>query len=539
MNALIILLVSANTASAIDPVDTLISAAILLFILSTITEKLTDLIRMYPVQFRIVGALYCLFLYFQIGYGIVNEPSLGVLLALGLFVFNTLLFFVIIGNTTNAKESKYRFKKLLASNLSVFNNVSKNSKGGNPKEKEREVTALSYMVGLIVAFLFNANLFNFFDVTNQAGLKPLFPFAKSPYPFFALDPDFFKINIVSAIGLLLTGFFLAFGAKFFHDLLDNLLQIKNLKRKANEKADWDFNNITEFDNYINLQEQNLFEQFLKAQLSQPGVFYESDWETKSVLVHLSDSKIAVPEKLYYKSSLGKIVEIKIEKKESLAIKTLGRTIYPSSELANELPYQNSQIGTLGYFVKALHSNNAYLLTCFHVIWNGHNWDQFRPIGREKVVHPIHGGIVGEVSIAVKNTLVDAVLINPIDISLEPLIDGIGTILTDRELGPGDRNRNVRMRGNISGNKEGYISELNKEAHIVYPDGTTKSLNQLFVIKSHNNQPFSVKGDSGSLVVDDVGYAVGMIVAGNEMDISLAIPFSLLKSQLNIEIYKKP
>src|SRR5690606_27800848 len=129
-----------------------------------------------------------------------------------------------------------------------------------------------------VALLFNANLFNFFDVTNSPGLYPVLPLNSNPaYPLYALDPEFFNISIIKIIGFVLTAFFLWFGAKFFHDLLDNLLQVKTLKRKANEKADWHFNNISEFDQYIQTQEQNLYEDFLNQQLNQPGLFFESDF----------------------------------------------------------------------------------------------------------------------------------------------------------------------------------------------------------------------------------------------------------------------
>ncbi|HTE00848.1 MAG TPA: hypothetical protein VK668_16265 [Mucilaginibacter sp.] len=534
-----ILLLQANTIlpTSSDPLDSLIAAAILLFILSTITEKFTELVRMYPGQFRIAGVLFCSFFYFQIGFGIFNEPLLGVITGIVLFVFNTFLLLVIIGNTSNSENATNPIQKFLNRNLSVFKNVKKTAVRVPTETKEREITALSYMIGLIVAFLFNANLFFFFDTSIPAGLKPSSPFAKDPYPLYALDPAFFKISIVSIVGFMLTAFFLSFGAKFFHDLLDNLLQVKNLKRKANEMADVDFNNISEFDQFLVTQEKNLFENFLKQQLNQPGVFFEGDLDNKSVTVHISDPKVSVPDKLFYKTSMGKLKEISVIKKVSLAIKTLSIPLFPSSEIANQSSFQNKLKGTFGYYVKAINSANIYLLTCYHVIWNGHDWDHFRPIGKENVVHPFAGNKIGEIFVALRNIFVDAVLIKPIDVAIETHIEGLGVITKDRTLDASDINRTVKMRGSISGNKEGFIAELNKSAFIDYPDGLFKQLDNLILIKTITGQPFSVGGDSGSLVVDDSGFAIGMIVAGNEKDLSLAIPFSALRDQLNIEIYK--
>ncbi len=533
----IFLQISNNSSGTPDALDALIVAAILLFILSTITEKFTELVRMYPGQFRLIGIIFCMFFYFQIIYGSFNEPILGIITAVLLFLFNSFLFIVILANTVRPEKATTRLTKMLSSKLSVFNNVNKNEIPARTDLKEREVTALSFMIGLIVSFLFNANLFNLFNIENTPGLKPGSPFAKAPSKFFALDPAFFDISFVQIIGFILTAFFLSFGAKFFHDLLDNLLQVKNLKRKMNDKADWEFNNISEFDKYIVSQEKLLYDDFLNSQLNKPGIFYESNLESKSVTVHISDPAVTIPDKLFYKTSLGKVWQITIIKKHAAGIRALSTTLFPSAEMANQLPFNNILKGSVGYFVKALNSANVFILTCYHVVWNGHDWDQFRAIGKEKIVHPIRGTAIGEIYVALKNTLVDAVLIRPDDVSMIPEIEGIGKVVQDRALNDGDINLTVKMRGTTSGNTEGYISELRKPAHIMYPDGTYKQLTDLIVIKTTNGQPFSKEGDSGSLVVDDFGFAIGMIVAGDGNAISLAIPFSHLRDQLNIELYK--
>ncbi len=69
-----------------------------------------------------------------------------------------------------------------------------------------------------------------------------------------------------------------------------------------------------------------------------------------------------------------------------------------------------------------------------------------------------------------------------------------------------------MRGDASGNREGFITEMNKGAHITYPDGKTRFLDNLILIKTRDGKPFSKEGDSGALLVDTFGFAIGMVVA---------------------------
>jgi len=520
----------------VDFLDALIVVLILLFILSTITEKLTELTRMYPIQFRIIGILACIIFAVQIIFGIWSEPPIGVIKAFILLLADIIIFLILVANSNPVINSQINSFKALSSKLSVFNNIKKEKIDVNDVKKEREVTALSFMIGLIVSILFNANLFNFFDSTHKPGLMPY----SSPFlpikdsAFYSINPAFFELDLVTIIGFILTAFFLAFGAKFFHDLLDNLLQIKNLRRKINEKENWDFNNITEFDNYFSSQEKSRFEEYISSKFNKPGVFPESDFENKRIVVYVSDPSISFPQIVFYKTSLGKIWEIQVERVESPGIGTLSLPLFPSSEIANQTPYASLR-GTLGHFVKSINSTNIFLLTCYHVVWNQHDWDHFRPIEREIVVHPSNGQEIGTIYAALKNASVDAVLINPGDIEMLGEILDVGLVQYDRPLNSGDIGLRVRMRGNTLGYMEGYIAGLNKYANILYPDRKYRTLNNLILVKTKDGTPFSAEGDSGSFIVDDFGYAVGMLVAGDQKSLSFAIPFSILREQLNIEI----
>jgi hypothetical protein len=294
-----------------NPLDLLLASVIILFILSTITEKFTQMVRSYPGQFRVLGFGFCLLFYIPIFRGIFFEPFLEIVSGIILLVFNTFLLIIIIANTINPQQANNAWKRLLVQNLSVLQNVKKDKTGVPGDVKEREVTALSFMLGLIVAFLFDANLFRYFNTGMSQAPRSGSPIAAGH--FYALDPEFFKFDLIAAIGFVLTAFFLAFGSKFFHDLLDNLLLVKNLKRKLNEKADWEFNNMAAFEQYIATQEEALFNTFLEQQLSQPGLFFESDYAHHLVRVYITQPGMVVPDRLFYKTSLGKVKEIRVEK----------------------------------------------------------------------------------------------------------------------------------------------------------------------------------------------------------------------------------
>src|SRR5688500_9107461 len=108
-----------------DALDGLIIVTIVLFILSTITEKFTTLVRMYPKQFRTIGLLFCLVFYYLVFNGIFGKPHLTTITGIVLLLFNTFMLLVILGNTRRAGKSKRKLVKFLSANLSMLNNVSK------------------------------------------------------------------------------------------------------------------------------------------------------------------------------------------------------------------------------------------------------------------------------------------------------------------------------------------------------------------------------------------------------------------------------
>jgi len=413
--------------------------------------------------------------------------------------------------------------------LSYDNLASNQGSVMGEKRREKNIQLITIAVGIAVALLSKANLFEFF---------------KEEFNLFWTAEDFGGLKLLSNIvGSVISGLFLSLGSKFFHDLLDVLFQIKNLKRKLNDKADLEFDNISDVNEFILGNDVRNLKLFLDNYFSsiQGFSFYELDYENLSVLVYVRKGTTNIHSTLPYKSLVGKpkILKIKIQEEEN-EIKTLGLSLKPSDEIANEIAFENALTGSLGYPVYRKSDDKVFMLTCYHAVWNeNHDWDIFTPIGKENVVHPLNGATVGKIRFAFKNSRLDVALIEPnADTTLSTTIPFINSPKETRKVDVTDKNKKttVKIKSTTSSTKPsvGYIYDIDIKANILYPDGKYRNLSNLIMIKPYNNSPFSVGGDSGSLVLDEWDYEVGIVVAGNEKDISFAIPITTILENLNLK-----
>ena len=86
---------------------------------------------------------------------------------------------------------------------------------------------LSIGCGVLVALVMNANLFEILAIDSNGDFSKILTWQNYEWGL----GNFIK----TIIGCTLTGLFLSLGSKFWHDLVDLLLQIKNLRKKAVEK----------------------------------------------------------------------------------------------------------------------------------------------------------------------------------------------------------------------------------------------------------------------------------------------------------------
>jgi hypothetical protein len=201
-------------------IDKLIYILTALAILSVITEKLTQLVRSYPgyvkaTSFLIIGGA-CIALF--------NSKDLlarSELLLIATVI--AIVLFLFIGKLPFGGKKRLR----------VFANIEK--KNINKAAQETEITMLSMLLGLVIAFFFNANLLEMVKVGSfqELGWHGDFPFDFSSFRF---TGGTHHAILPVLCGFMLTGFFLGFGSKFFHDFLDFLMEVKNNRRIQNKHA---------------------------------------------------------------------------------------------------------------------------------------------------------------------------------------------------------------------------------------------------------------------------------------------------------------
>lgn len=404
---------------------------------------------------------------------------------------------------------------------------------GKEKKREKSIQLIAIGSGIAIAIMSGANIFELFK--NNFGW------------FWKSEPgtDYTNADLTIAIlGCILTGFFLSFGSKLFHDLLDLVLEIKNLKRKINEKNDWEFNNIKEVEEYLIKNDAVDFKAFVDSQLKNIAnrEYHVEDFDNKTATLYVSKETTGVPGMLFYKSSAGKVIPIKVNVVVSKApIETLS-VVKPSQNIKN---YDQTQSGAIFYPVR--YKDSLHFLTCYHVVWhNGQDWDAFEKGDRDYVVLQDNKKL-GEVSYAIKNYRFDIAFIKP-EADFKPSYimpntpyDGLRPL--DMDLLPTLKGKKVKIVSRFDNNKQpsnsyhiknGVISEINvNDVNIKYPDGNIKTLDKLVKITTNNGIAFSLKGDSGAMVFDDDQNAIAMIVAGNQIDTSFAIPVGQIFKEFNL------
>lgn len=408
--------------------------------------------------------------------------------------------------------------------------------------RTRAIQKRTILIGILIAILCKANLFNIFSPAS-----PLF-WERGDLPFFTggawgWNADFGWTGLMGVVfGSVLTGLFLSFGSKFFHDLLDLLLEAKNLKRKLAERADWNFDTMAEVDNYVLTNDSAEAKAKIREQILRfEGIeYYRIDYLQKLIFVAARDkdkiaSQIDIPGSL--NMATFKIVFQKNKTKEIKALALLK----PTLQIANASPYNNILNGTCGLMVQSNDSDDKFILTCYHAVWNDSmKWSGFAQIPKCKIHSPLNGSVIGELYIGIKNYKLDIALIRPnkgVTLSNQMPLNKIPKAV--RTLTENDVKNSTRLciisRKSPAKYLYGVCANINSTANITYPDGVKRDLQKLYQIESLQNESFSVEGDSGSLIMDEFDYAVGILVAGDEDTTSFAMPIESILNSYNLKL----
>src|SRR5690606_11324241 len=179
----------------------------------------------------------------------------------------------------------------------------------------------------IVAFLFRADLITIFTEGHYRALGWV-----AENNFMKFDTGLMKIcfgdvslgDIFSrtTMGIFLTGFFLSFGSKFFHDLLDTLMQVKQYKRKLNTQETFELESVADLKEFLEASNSDVLRaayeqnQALFADANIRDVTYGTV-ETPSgrrmaLHVHLKDAETGgLPQAIAYKLSSGRTIPVRV------------------------------------------------------------------------------------------------------------------------------------------------------------------------------------------------------------------------------------
>lgn len=200
---------------------------------------------------------------------------------------------------------------------------------------------------------------------------------------------------------------------------------------------------------------------------------------------------------------------------------------------------DSNIGAVGCICN-MGMNIKVFVTCFHVVksinaswvYDYHHGD----------VVQLPGGIAGRISTALRTDDLDVAIIKlSSDTQYDPVLPSGAYIHDAKPLTDDDKSKFVQL---VSRTRDkdvfyGTIVEVKQKATFDYdavPGVDEHELLDLIHIKPVGKEPFSVPGDSGSLIFDIYNNAIGMIVGGTTEE-AFAIPFAYIQQAFALQQIK--
>jgi len=518
---------------------------IYLFILSVITEKLVSVVRRYPRQFQAITVLLSAYL------TCVSINSIFTydfkLIYLFIIIISVIIFVISLSSLLIFLGVQLPFKYINFINLfNPFKNIKKNSIGVEKSTKDKEITLLSFTIGFIIALLFKSNLFDLFN-TKLSEIAPIN--LNAIFETWDLFNPNYTPKLITFPGIIATGFFLSFGSKFFHELLDLLFQIRSLRKKKNFEGTYNVKSIKELDEILKINHEDIVEIVFEREKDNifkvPGVngysisnfIWNNNTErgikilsTKPSLVRLEQFQYKMPGETNYQVPV-KIIKANIAEACS--------TIFPSSKISNK---NMDNYGTLCIPVVD-DEENIYFLSCFHVVKHEyHSWKKFRTNGYEDIKLN-NGEIIGKISDVRFNNLMDAALIKKAEnikkTEICTMIENTN-IKATKDITDNDVNNIVvKMKGaTTSFEKEGYIVGRNSKQIIKYSGKKdSQEISNLIELTDANfEKPLVSNGDSGALIYDSKGNAIAMVVATDNIQ-SYAIPINTILNEFDVKIFK--
>ncbi len=422
----------------------------------------------------------------------------------------------------------------------------------NSKEEDKRyyrILKLNIIVGFFLALFLHADLFsiikNHEDPSKALSWDNVCLILGIPAAGNKTDQNFFLF----LLGCVCTGAFISFGSKFWHDMLDLLLEVKNYRRIMADPETYKVDKVSTLltmtqtyqSDFIRLAYQDAKDQFLamdnvkavSLKRDNDNLFYFELSVTQPVPV--------LPASYQHVLSNGTPQTIAIKIKVLTAGDEIRAHLIDLSEKVFD-PLFPDEWGTLGCLTMSNDPNitDRYILTCCHNV--------VVPVSIAPKLTPLQhqassGGQglagIGSVLKAIQDKDVDAALIkvDPSKFSqiANSLPGGIPKPTRTRKL----LNENVDKQklfiyGAKSKKQEGVLTSAYSTVKIKYKGvDSEQEMTDLLAISS-NGKAISQPGDSGSLLMDDDFNLVGMLVAGNETT-SYAMPIDRIFNRLKVQL----
>lgn len=430
--------------------------------------------------------------------------------------------------------------------LKIGNLLFKDEKNSLQEEKRYyRILKINIICGFVVAWILHADIFSIIENKNE-------PFKALGWGhikwFFQKGADgnlqwnLLYSWLIFITGCFATGFFISFGSKFWHDLLDILFQIKNYRRLMADPATYtNIDNIKTFDKNVTTYESDVIQAaYAKAKnnlLAKPTVSgtalkYDSQGGYIEVLLKSNDNSIQNTYEYQMQDGQFKNVRlIKITDQEKAVL----HSINLSDKIHNQISAEDV-FGTVGCLVKKKGMNDVYVLTCYHNVASPDSKFKFSTeSSKDAVLFDNSNKIAAVVFDAIRDAEMDVALVKLTSKQVNNItnqIAGLGSITAVREINNIQKPIKVFLHGAKS-NQTGMLTAINSDAKFDYSDGEHKLYNLLML--QNGDTGISQKGDSGAIVVDANHQAIGMIVGGKS-NLSYAIPMATIFHNLDLELF---
>lgn len=568
--------------------DLCISVVITLFILSMVTEKFTQLIKNYALFFNFLFAgiavalllrgvylvddaiqykilvrwlgwiclvwnLVCILafgkklnVYWTLGL-LIGALVLNVALAylypkglyltigsvIGYFALATLVPSRMLSFRVGSREYDTRF----------FKRINKPAvSGADAPKRDKEVTVLSFLSGLFIAYLFHADFLEIISSLphsqpSSLGLQSL-NWGVFPLKLEGEKPAFegFEFDISFTVGIMLTGFFLSFGSKFFHDLLEMLFYAKKAKLAIADEETYKKQNVDEVIKWV--EEYDIEKFYLRqrgrlmanSKISAVAIskIKVKDQEVDGILVYSSEkslSRVDLDALFIWKNANGIDTGIPYQLVVSdVGTKLSGGSVGAVDEIANAV--HPASRGSVTCEVDVKGSSSKHVLACFHVVKSSDLSWEFLPSQGNTDVISNNKDVIGEIVEAGRNVLAEAALIrldkftvsNPFYPKVKKAYNRIRPVVKT------DNGMMVYMYSRILKKKcWGFLKSYDCADKINYgEDSGPFHMQQLLMVVGENGVGhIQEPGDSGNLLFDAGDYVIGVVFARKEGEYTLA------------------